>query len=222
MRESGCALARAARPDSRRCCAVTPRSNRCTWPPGAGWRPRPPTVCWSSTTSHLWPAAIEPRTSCVATNSTTPGNWCTWTSTSSVGFLTGRSQSPRTRRRAGRPGPASRWWASVPAPLSTSTASRPPPEIRTDEEAATCGGFLHQPSAWCAQHGVVIERVLTDKRPGPALAEDRIRAGHAVRWYSWRMPPSRSCRRMLRGSICSGSVTGVGKERSGRAFAMPW
>ncbi|MFF0372170.1 MULTISPECIES: sigma-70 family RNA polymerase sigma factor [unclassified Micromonospora] len=55
-----------------------------------------------------------------------------------------------------------------------------------------------------------------------ALAENLIRTGQAACWYSWRMPPSRSRRRMSRRVILSGSAIGAGSERSGRAFAMPW
>ncbi|MEV0135938.1 hypothetical protein AB0H83_46790 [Dactylosporangium sp. NPDC050688] len=55
-----------------------------------------------------------------------------------------------------------------------------------------------------------------------ALAENLIRRGQAACRYLWRMPPRRSCLRMSRRVICSGSVIGVGSERSGRAFAMPW
>lgn len=54
-----------------------------------------------------------------------------------------------------------------------------------------------------------------------ALAGNPIHAGHAPCWYSCRMPPSRSCRRMSRRVIFSGSAMGAGSGRSGAAFAMP-
>ncbi|PZG96398.1 hypothetical protein C1I97_26245, partial [Streptomyces sp. NTH33] len=42
-----------------------------------------------------------------------------------------------------------------------------------------------------------------------ALAENLVHAGQAAWWYSWRVPPRRSRRRMSRRAISSGSVIGV-------------
>ncbi len=53
-------------------------------------------------------------------------------------------------------------------------------------------------------------------------AEYFIRAGHAACWYSWRMLPRWSWRRMSRRLNLSGSLIGVGSGCSGRALAMPW
>ena len=42
---------------------------------------------------------------------------------------------------------------------------------------------------------IVEWRRVLDTMVSSALAGNLIRAGHAVCWYSWRMPPRRSCRR---------------------------
>ncbi|GAA2348030.1 hypothetical protein SVIO_024480 [Streptomyces violaceusniger] len=57
-----------------------------------------------------------------------------------------------------------------------------------------------------------------------ALAGNLIRAGHAAFGYSWRMPPRRSRRRMLRRVNVSGSSIGGGKGRSGSGVgdALVW
>jgi 2'-hydroxyisoflavone reductase len=44
-----------------------------------------------------------------------------------------------------------------------------------------------------------------------------IRSGQAACWYSWRVPPSRSCLRMSRRAIRSGSVIGLGSGCRGAA-----
>jgi hypothetical protein len=41
---------------------------------------------------------------------------------------------------------------------------------------------------------------------GAAVAENTIRAAHAACWYSWRVPPRRSCRRMSRRAMRTGST----------------
>ncbi|SDT80684.1 hypothetical protein SAMN04489716_9312 [Actinoplanes derwentensis] len=58
-------------------------------------------------------------------------------------------------------------------------------------------------------------------RATPAGADNAIRAGQAACSYSWRSPPSRSCRRMRRRARVTGSVIGSGSDCSGRALAMP-
>jgi hypothetical protein len=55
----------------------------------------------------------------------------------------------------------------------------------------------------------------------PVLAENLIWAVQAACLYSWRMPPSRSCRRTRSLVIWSGSAIGVGSGCSGRALARP-
>lgn len=55
-----------------------------------------------------------------------------------------------------------------------------------------------------------------------APADNVVRAGQAARWYSWMMPPSRSCRRTSRAVMCRGSVIGVGTARSGAACCIAW
>ncbi|MFE0151070.1 hypothetical protein ACFWY5_28270 [Nonomuraea sp. NPDC059007] len=54
-----------------------------------------------------------------------------------------------------------------------------------------------------------------------APAENYIRAGQAACQYSWRMPLSRSCRRMFR-SMRASSVIGSGAARSGAAWPRAW
>lgn len=39
-------------------------------------------------------------------------------------------------------------------------------EILNDEKATTCVGFLHRAIAWFAGQGIVVQRVMTDNRPG--------------------------------------------------------
>ena len=51
----------------------------------------------------------------------------------------------------------------------------------------------------------------------PVHAENAVHTGQAACWYSWRMPPSRSRRRMSRRSSCSGVVIGWGSGRRGAA-----
>ncbi|WP_442806834.1 MULTISPECIES: IS5 family transposase [unclassified Streptomyces] len=58
-------------------------------------------------------------------------------------------------------------------------------------------------------------------RTDPAPAENLIHRGQAACWYSWKVPPRRSRRRMSRRVIPCGSVIGVGSGYSGRALAMP-
>jgi hypothetical protein len=74
----------------------------------------------------------------------------------------------------------------------------------------------HWPARWSAH--------IRSAKAGvdPVPADNLIRTGQAACSYSWRMPPSRSRRRMSRRLILPGSAIGVGSERSGRAFAMPW
>ena len=50
-----------------------------------------------------------------------------------------------------------------------------------------------------------------------APADNLVRAAQAACGHSWRTPPSRSCRRMSRWAIRSGSVMGTGTGRSGAA-----
>jgi hypothetical protein len=52
---------------------------------------------------------------------------------------------------------------------------------------------------------------------GPVGAENVVRAAQAACWYSCRMPPSRSRRRMSRRSSWRGSMTGWGSGRRGAA-----
>jgi len=54
-----------------------------------------------------------------------------------------------------------------------------------------------------------------------AGAGNPVRAGHAARSYSWRSPPRRSRRWMVRCVIVSGLVIGLGSGCSGRALAIP-
>ncbi len=71
---------------------------------------------------------------------------------------------------------------------------------------------------------LVKRRQLAETEPGLfALvpAENVIRAGQAACSYSWRMPPSRSRRRMASRLSWSGSVMGSGSAACGRALAMP-
>jgi hypothetical protein len=79
---------------------------------------------------------------------------------------------------------------------------------------------------WQAAAGPASHRDLPSDPASPpasaALAENLIRRGQAACSYSWRMPPRRSRRRMSRRAIWSGSVTGMGNGRIGRALAMPW
>lgn len=71
----------------------------------------------------------------------------------------------------------------------------------------------------------VIERLtqIYAEKKTAAPAEKLIRPVQAACRYSWRMPPSRWRRRMSRWVICSGSLIGIGigKGRSGRAWAIP-
>lgn len=53
-------------------------------------------------------------------------------------------------------------------------------------------------------------------------AENHVRAGHAACWYLWRMPPRRSCLRMLRWASRSGSIgSGSGRRGAAPARALP-
>jgi hypothetical protein len=64
------------------------------------------------------------------------------------------------------------------------------------------------------------EPITRDTR-GLVPADNYVRAGQAACSYSWRMPPRRSRRWMLRWASRSGSVIDSGNGASGRAFAMP-
>jgi hypothetical protein len=55
-----------------------------------------------------------------------------------------------------------------------------------------------------------------------APADNVVQAGQAARRYSCTMPPSRSCRHMLRSVMCWGSVIGAGTGRSGAACFIAW
>jgi hypothetical protein len=46
-----------------------------------------------------------------------------------------------------------------------------------------------------------------------AGAENAVHAGQAAFWYSWRSPPSQSCRRTCRRVSVVGSVIGEAKSR---------
>jgi hypothetical protein len=71
--------------------------------------------------------------------------------------------------------------------------------------------------------GIAADRYQVDARgaKGVVPAGNAIRAGQAACSYSWRMPPRRSRRRMVRWARRSGSVMGSGSGTSGRALAMP-
>jgi transposase InsO family protein len=45
-------------------------------------------------------------------------------------------------------------------------------EVLDDEKAATCAGFLHRAVAWFRQHGVVVQRVLTDNAKAYRTSHD--------------------------------------------------
>jgi hypothetical protein len=95
--------------------------------------------------------------------------------------------------------------------------------LRTSEHAGR-GGSRGIP------HTHLFDSRPTGVRPVPAStsvrgvrAENLIHAGQAAWWYSWRVPPRRSWRRMSRWAICPGSVIGSGSARRGAAlWSVRW
>ena len=45
-------------------------------------------------------------------------------------------------------------------------------EVLTDEKATTCAGFLHRAVGWFRDHGVTVERVLTDNAKSYRISRD--------------------------------------------------
>jgi hypothetical protein len=63
------------------------------------------------------------------------------------------------------------------------------------------------------------DKTLRYQDPDVALAENVVRAGHAARWYSWRMPPRRS---RLRMSSRIGDLRGQRVQRACVREALVW
>ena len=176
-------------------CGGATGSARSRSPAGSGCRPRPCTRCWSAAGSTGSPTSTE-----------SPANRCAATSTRTRIADPRRRhqvrQHPRRRRHALRrppTEPSQRHQPPRTAPANAASGYRPNigtafvhtviddhsrvayAEICTDEKAATAIGVLQRAVAWFAEHGVTVERVLSDNGiclPLPRLARRLRRARH--------------------------------------------
>lgn len=99
--------------------------------------------------------------------------------------------------------------------------------VRFSDRATASSGVQFHSRWWAGDNPVGVDsRLWTGYHAGApgnlVPAENRVRAGQAACWYSWRVPPRRSRRHMSRWAMASGSVIGGGRGCSGRASAMPW